>query len=77
MTGVRYHREILNPCVRPHADAIGSEFILMEDNARPYRARLVDQHLEAKAINECLDWAAQSSDLNPNKHIWNLLAYAV
>ncbi|GBL95542.1 Kinesin-like protein KIF11 [Araneus ventricosus] len=34
LTGVRYHDEILDP----YAGAIGNDFILMDDNARPHRA---------------------------------------
>ena len=38
MTGVRYRDEILDVYVRPYAGAIGPQFILMDDNARPHRA---------------------------------------
>jgi hypothetical protein len=38
--------------VRPFAGAIGAEFILMDDNARPYRANIVNQHIEAKTIDK-------------------------
>ena len=32
LTGMRYHDEILDAYVRPHAAAIGNDFILMDDN---------------------------------------------
>ncbi|GFV02088.1 transposable element Tcb2 transposase [Trichonephila clavipes] len=35
VTGLRYRDEILDPYVRPYAAAIGNDFILMDDNARP------------------------------------------
>ncbi|GFW29326.1 transposable element Tcb2 transposase [Trichonephila clavipes] len=38
VTGLRYRDEILDPYVRPYAAAIGNDFILMDDNARPHRA---------------------------------------
>ncbi|GFY30991.1 transposable element Tcb2 transposase [Trichonephila clavipes] len=41
VTGLRYRDEILDPYVRPYAAAIGNDFILMDDNARPHRARLL------------------------------------
>ncbi|GFU86593.1 transposable element Tcb2 transposase, partial [Trichonephila clavipes] len=41
VTGLRYRDEILDPYVRPYAAAIGNHFILMDDNARPHRARLL------------------------------------
>ncbi|GFU90378.1 hypothetical protein TNCV_3123721 [Trichonephila clavipes] len=36
----------LDPYVRPYAAAIGNDFILMDDNARPHRARIVEEYLE-------------------------------
>ncbi|GFU26160.1 hypothetical protein TNCV_5106021 [Trichonephila clavipes] len=35
-----------DPYVRPYAAAIGNDFILMDDNARPHRARIVEEYLE-------------------------------
>jgi hypothetical protein len=32
--------------VRPYAGAVGDGFILMDDNARPHRARVVTDYLE-------------------------------
>ncbi|GFW91781.1 transposable element Tcb2 transposase [Trichonephila clavipes] len=46
VTGLRYRDEILDPYVRPYAAAIGNDFILMHDNARPHRARIVEEYLE-------------------------------
>ncbi|GFV04457.1 transposable element Tcb2 transposase [Trichonephila clavipes] len=43
VTGLRYRDEILDPYVRPYAAAIGNDFILMDDNARPHRARIVEE----------------------------------
>ncbi|GFX62535.1 uncharacterized protein TNCV_1006081 [Trichonephila clavipes] len=37
---------MLDPYVRPYAAAIGNDFILMDDNARPHRARIVEEYLE-------------------------------
>ena len=37
LTGVRYRDEILHPIMRPFAGAIGDDFILIDDNARPHR----------------------------------------
>ncbi|GFU25768.1 transposable element Tcb2 transposase [Trichonephila clavipes] len=39
LTARRYRDEILRPIVVPYAAAIGDDFILMDDNCRPYRAR--------------------------------------
>ncbi|GFU17751.1 uncharacterized protein TNCV_1744961 [Trichonephila clavipes] len=46
VTGLRYRDKILDPYVRPYAAAIGNDFILMDDNARPHRAGIVEEYLE-------------------------------
>ena len=50
LNGVRYRDKILHPIVRPYAGACGLGFIMMDDNARPHRARVVDQYLEQEGI---------------------------
>jgi len=45
LTAVRYQDEILDPIVRQFAGAIGNNFILMWDNARPHMARLTMDYL--------------------------------
>ncbi|GFT31066.1 transposable element Tcb2 transposase [Trichonephila clavipes] len=57
ITGLRYRDEILDPYVRPYAAAIGNDFILMDDNARPHRARIVEEYLEDNDL-ERMEWPA-------------------
>ncbi|GFV39259.1 transposable element Tcb2 transposase [Trichonephila clavipes] len=64
VTGLRYRDEILDPYVRPYAAAIGNDFILMDDNARPHRAGIVEEYLEDHGL-ERMEWPARSPDLNP------------
>ncbi|GFS95726.1 uncharacterized protein TNCV_251191 [Trichonephila clavipes] len=59
VTGLRYRDEILDPYVRPYAAAIGNDFILMDDNARPHRARIVEEYLEDHGL-ERMEWPARS-----------------
>ncbi|GBM69165.1 hypothetical protein AVEN_91749-1 [Araneus ventricosus] len=76
VTDVRYRDEILEPYVRLFRDAVGPEFILKDDNARPYRALLVDEFLESEDIRR-MDWPARSPDLNPIEHVWDALGRAI
>ncbi|GBM20273.1 hypothetical protein AVEN_216685-1 [Araneus ventricosus] len=76
VTGVRYRDEILKPYVRLFRGAVGLEFILMDDNARPHRALLVDEFLESEDIRR-MDWPAISPDLNPIEHVWDALGRAI
>ena len=72
----RYVNEILDVLVCPYAGAIGPDFILMDDNARAYRARITNQYLEQAAIVQ-LDWPARCPDLNPIEHAWDMLQKAI
>ena len=76
LTGVRYRDEILNPIVRPFVGAIGDDFILMDDNARPHRAMVVHQYLERETIVR-MDWPSRSPDLNPIEHARDLWQRAI
>ncbi|GBO45676.1 hypothetical protein AVEN_130191-1 [Araneus ventricosus] len=75
VTGVRYRNKIL-VLYRLFRGAVGPEFILMDDNARPHRALLVDQFLESEDIRR-MDWPATSPDLNPIEHVWDALGRAI
>ena len=76
LTGVRYRDEILHPIVRPFAGAIGDDFILMDDNARPHRALVVNQYLQRETIVR-MDWFSCSPDLNPIEHALDVLQRAI
>lgn len=76
LTAQTYVNEILEVHVRPYADAIGPDFILMDDNARAHRARITNRCLEEAAIVR-LDWPARSPDLNPIEHAWDMLQTAI
>lgn len=68
----RYIREILSEHVVPFAPYIGDNFLLMQDNARPHVAHIVNEYLEEVGV-ETLNWPARSPDINPIEHIWDVL----
>ena len=76
VTAVRYRDEVLEPYVRLFRGEVNPDIILMDDNARPHRAHLVDEFLESEDILR-MDWPARSRDLNPIEHAWDALGRAI
>ncbi|GFX87686.1 transposable element Tcb1 transposase [Trichonephila clavipes] len=68
VTAVRYQDEVLEPIVRLHVAAVGPTFVLMDDNARPHRAYIVDDYLESEGIAR-MAWPAYSPDFNPIENL--------
>ena len=57
LTAVRYVNEVLDVYVRPYAGAIGADYILLDDNARPHRAETTLTNIWKMLPS--LEWAGQ------------------
>lgn len=45
-------------------------FLLLDDNASPHRAALLDNMLEVEGSNR-MEWPTCSRNLNPTAHVWD------
>ena len=76
LTGLRYRNEVLNPVALPALNVIGQQAILQDDNARPHRAAVVNDFLQHQQVVR-MDWPANSPDLSPIEHLWDVLGRAI
>ena len=47
-------------------------FLFQQDRDSKHTTKIVENWLVENKVNK-LDWVAQSSDLNPIEHIWNIM----
>ena len=72
LNGLRYREEILRPLAVPTLQQIGPMAVYQDDNARPYRARMVNDFLQQSGVNR-MEWPACCPDLNPTENLWEEL----
>lgn len=77
LNGQRYINEVLTPHVLPFLRQMPvADPIFQDDNARPHRARIVDDFLRTNNVNRMV-WPAISPDLSCIEHVWDVLGRAV
>ena len=76
MMALRYRDEVLESIVRLYAATVGPTFVLMDENARPHRAVIVDNYLESEGIVR-MAWLAYLPHLNHIKNLWDALSHTV
>ena len=74
LTSQLYINEVLQPVVLPFVQQ--HHVVLQDDNARPHRARIVQQFLQQNNVDH-LDWPTRSLDLSPIEHLLDILGQRV
>lgn len=68
-----YRDEVVNPHVKIFKDAIGNNFILIDNNVRPHCASLVTNYLESKGPANEMTRPAYFPDFIPIESVWDAL----
>ena len=71
------YRDILANSLLPFARRVfGDNFRYQDDNARPHRARVVEDYCAQNGI-QGMEQPARSPDLNPIEHVWSDMSRAL
>ena len=76
LTGQQYVEQILRPVVVSFAQRTGRNFEFMDDKAPPHRACVAVDFLRQQCVR-ALPWPANSPDMSPIEHIWDMLGRRV
>ena len=69
LNAVQYRDQILEPIAIPFGLAtVGKGFIIQDNNARPQRARIIEEFHENHMEYTHMQWPAYSPDVNPIEH---------
>ena len=56
--------------------ALADRPVFLDDNARPHRARIIRDFIEAESI-ETFPWPSMSADMNLIEHIWDFIGRTI
>ncbi|GFY06197.1 transposable element Tcb1 transposase [Trichonephila clavipes] len=68
VTAVRYREEVLEPIVILYTAAVGPTFVLMDDNAHPHRADIIDDYQESEDCACRVIYSQFGLEIHQNDH---------
>ena len=70
------YKKILDENILESAEKLGifDSFRFQQDNDRKHKSRHAMEYFDEACV-ECIDWSAQSPDMNPIEHLWRMVMF--